>query len=144
MKVVLVGVTEVDGRTGVVWDQVRAVLQSLAPTDVLVHSGGNGLGMIVDSIVRRTKGAPRRRLPKVEVQVPEIGRYERIEALKQNALQMIHHQRPQVVVYVGDGEDAETAPVVEQATLYNAAAAETRLIAVQEASEFVADRGRRA
>lgn len=145
MKVVLVGVAELDGRTGVVWELVRDVLQSLGHDDVLVHSGGTGtIGSMVDSITRRAKGVEKRRLPKVEVQVPEIGKYERVEALRQNALQMIHHQRPQVVVYIGYGEDDEAKPVIEQATLYNAAAAETRVMAVQEASEFVAERGRRA
>lgn len=154
MKVVLVGVAELDGRTGVVWNMVRDVLQSLGPSDVLVHSGGGvkdatghmqpTLGSIVDSIVRRAKGAEKRRLPKVEVQIPEIGRYERLDALMHNAIQLIHHQRPQVVVYVGYGEDDEARPVLEQVALYNAAAAETRVIAWQEASEFVTERGRRA
>lgn len=144
MKVVLVGVTEVDGRSGVVWDMVRDVMQSLGHDDILVHSGGNGLGALVDSIARRAKGPAKRRLPKVEVQMPEIGKFERVEALKQNALQLIFHQRPQVVVYIGYGEDDEAKPVLEQVALYNAAAAETRVMAVQEASEFIAARGERA
>jgi hypothetical protein len=144
VKVALVGVAEIDGRTGIVWDQIRAVLQSLGPGDVLVHSGGQGtVGSMVDSIVRRAKGAERRRLPKVEVQIPEIGRYQREEALRQNALQIVYHVRPQVVVYVGDGSDAEAQPVVAMVEQFNAAAAENKVMRAQEAGEFIAERARR-
>lgn len=138
MKVVLLGAATIDGRSGPVWDLLRDLLTSLGPQDVLVHSGGrDGLGSMVDSIVRRAKGMERRRLPKVEVQVPEIGRYDLDDALRRNAMIMLHVHMPQVAVYVGEGLDGEAAPLLELAHLYPK-------VIVYEASEFVAQHGRRA
>lgn len=112
MKVVLIGPDVVDGRTGPVWDLVRGVMATMAATDTLIHTGPSGVGRMVDSIASRSKGAERRRRPKVEVQIPEIGRYERAEALRNNALQLLYHHLPDVIVYVGDGVDDEVEPLL--------------------------------
>jgi hypothetical protein len=142
MKVVLIGVAHQDGRTGPVWDAVRAVMQALGPQDVLVHSGGGRkdeetIGRRVDTIARRAKGAERRRLPKVEVQLPEIGRYPREEALEKNAMQLLHVVRPHEVIYIGEGEDDETRPVLALAEQYP-------MIKFVPAEDFIAERARRA
>lgn len=144
MRVVLLGPGDVDGRTAVIWDVVRSVMKALGPQDELVHSGGNGVGEKVDSIARRAKGMERRRLPRIDVQLPEIGRYERAEALRRNAMQLVHVRMPDVIVYIGDGEDEETAPVLElaQRTRTDGTPLYPRT-SVQEAETFVQERGRR-
>lgn len=129
MKVVLVGPAEQDGRSGPVWDQVRAVMQALGPQDELVHST-HGVGRMVDSIARRAKGQERRRLPRISVQVPEIGRFERQEAFRRNAAQLLHVQAPHVLVWTGDPDDEEVAPMLALAGAYPA-------IVLQSADEFI-------
>lgn len=116
MKVAIIGPAEVDGRNGPVWDAVRGVLGACSTTDELIHTGGAGVGGMVDSIARRAKGVERRRLPKIAPpQVPEIGRYERVRALELNAAQILHVRAPNVVVYIGYGDDDEVRPLLELA-----------------------------
>lgn len=141
MKIVFVGPGEVDGRNSVVWDTVRAVLSALGPQDEVIHTGGSGIGEKVDSIARRAKGVERRRLPKIDVQLPETGKYEREEALRRNALQLVHVRMPDAIVYVGYGEDVETAAVLDLAK--RVAADGVRLyprIRVLPAEDFVQER----
>ncbi len=129
MKVVFIGPGEVEGRSGPVWEVVRAALATLGHGDELVHTD-HGVGRMIDSIARRAKGAERRRLPKIEVEPPEIGRYTRAEAFHRNAAQLLHYHAPHVLVYSGDGVDEEVAPVLELAPLYTH-------VVVQAVEEFV-------
>lgn len=118
MKVVIVGPGEVDNRSGPVWDAVRAVMRGLTPQDELVHTG-RGVGPMVESVARRAKGIERRRLPRLlPPQMPEIGRYERAQAFRQNAMQLLHAHAPHVLVYVGYGIDEETEPILAMAEQY--------------------------
>lgn len=137
MKTVLVGTSTIDGRQSPVWELVRGVLHSLGPSDVLIHTGGRDtLGSMVDYVVRSARSTERRRLPKVDVQLPEIGKYDHEQALRANAAQLLHHHMPDAVVYIGDGIDAETKPVLELVGAYPR-------IHVHTAEEFIAERGRR-
>lgn len=144
MKVVLVGPGEVDGRNAPVWDAVRDVLHQLGPDDTVIHTGGNGVGMMVESIARRAKGYEKRNMPRRTLQLPEIVKYQRAEAFEKNAIQLVAHHRPDVVVYVGYGEDAETRAVRELALRERPDG--TRIypkITVQTHEEFIAERSAR-
>lgn len=130
MKVAIIGQTTIDNRQSEVWSALRGVLRSLSPTDTVIHTGrSDTLGAMIDSIKAHAKGEERRRLPRIEVQVPEIGRYSREEAMRQNALQIMHVRQPDVVVYVGgalnedmsiipDQSGDEMAHILEFAELY--------------------------
>lgn len=143
MRLVLIGPGAVDGRTSVVWEGVRDVLRTLGPDDEVVHTGGDGVGMMVDSIARRAKGVEKRRLPRIDRQMPEVPKYERLDAYRRNALQLVHVRMPDFVVYVGEGTDAETAPVLELALRETASGRIYPRIAVLSHEDFVRERVQR-
>lgn len=116
MKVVLIGQTLIDGREAPVWAALRGVLSSLGPYDTVTHTGRKGtLGAMVDSIKAHARGDEKRRFPRVDVMVPEIGRYPRAGAFEHNALQLLGHVQPDVIVYVGDALNEDMTVMVEQA-----------------------------
>lgn len=109
------GQTTIDGRSTPVWEQLRGIVRSLGPSDTCIHTGrSDTVGAMIDSMKARAKGEERRRFPRLEVQVPEIGRYSREEAMRQNALQIMHIRQPDVVVYVGGALAEDMSIIAEQ------------------------------
>lgn len=147
MKVVVVGTALINGRSGPVWTALHALIGALAKTDTLIHTGGGTglgadptLGSGIDYLKRRAKGIARDRFPKLEAQVPEIGRYPLAEALHQNAMQLLAHHQPNTVVYIGEGLDLETREVME---LWERVYKDQGKIELVDVDTFVANRSRR-
>lgn len=138
MNVWIVGPAEIDNRTGPAWDAARAVLKVLSPSDYLYHTGGNGIGACIDSIARRAVGVEKRRLPHIEVMLPEIGRYERERAFELNAAQLFHVKQCTALVMIGDGLDLECV----QALAMRERAYATK-VTIYSPEEFAAERAAR-
>lgn len=105
MKVVIVG-DEKWSR----WYAVEQVMAVLGPDDIVIHTGSSGIGTKIDVIAKRTN---RSRRPRVEVQYPEVPKYPIDVARQKNALQLLAHHQPNVVVTFGEtGEEPEIAAVM--------------------------------
>lgn len=105
MKVVIVGVDDWSR-----WGPLDMVMKALGPDDTVIHNGSTAIGGRIDSIARRTV---RGRRPRIEVQWPEVPKYTGQEAIDKNAMQLIYHHAPQVVVWFGDsGDEPEIRPTL--------------------------------